>query len=154
MTRRKLNLLFGSNSENDSKNLSESWTAHHCKVKMVFALVCNVRAYYLQKVTSAPSHHSSPFSLKPIDHDHQVNMGVLLLDGAVPPGTLHFVVCILPGEHIGDYWRECKEQSKQHSYHSLKQVTRVLLLFTTINYRWYQSTLQPMHVMMYDKRFF
>lgn len=52
---------------------------------------------HLQKVTSAPSHHSAPLSIKAIDHDHQVNVGVLLLDGAVAPGALHFVVCILSG---------------------------------------------------------
>lgn len=50
---------------------------------------------YLEKITSAASYNCSPLAIKTIDHDHQVNMGVLLLGSAVTPGTLHLIVCIL-----------------------------------------------------------
>lgn len=50
---------------------------------------------HLQKITSTSSHNRSFLSVKPVNHHHQVNMGVLLPDSTVPPGPLYNVVCIL-----------------------------------------------------------
>lgn len=54
-----------------------------------------MRVAHLQKITSASSHNRSFLSIKPVNHHHQVNMGVLLADSTVPPGPLYLVVCIL-----------------------------------------------------------
>lgn len=50
---------------------------------------------HLQEVAPAAGHHGSLVALEAVDHDHQVHVGVLLLDGAVAPGALHLVVRIL-----------------------------------------------------------
>lgn len=54
-----------------------------------------MRVAHLQKVTSASSHDRSFLPIKPVNHHHQVNMGVLLPGSTVPPGPLYLVVCIL-----------------------------------------------------------
>lgn len=56
---------------------------------------------HLQEVAPAAGHHGSLVALEAVDHDHQVHVGVLLLDGAVAPGALHLVVCILRKEGQG-----------------------------------------------------
>lgn len=54
---------------------------------------------HLQEVASAARHDGPLLSLEAVDHDHQVHVGVLLLDGAVAPGALHLVVRILSGQN-------------------------------------------------------
>lgn len=78
------------------KKTTKQLVSEREKYKEGRMLVC-LCSSHLQKVTSAPSHDSSPLSIKAVDHDHQVNVGILLLDGAVSTGALHLVVCILSG---------------------------------------------------------
>lgn len=54
-----------------------------------------MRLAHLQKITSAASYNRSFLPVKPVNHHHQVNMGVFLPDNTVPPGPLYLVVCIL-----------------------------------------------------------
>lgn len=56
----------------------------------------------LQEVAAAPGHNGSPLAIEAVDHDHQVHVGVLLLDAAVAPGALHLVVCVLSGGNQGE----------------------------------------------------
>lgn len=55
----------------------------------------SIRPSHLQEVAPAAGHHGSLVALEAVDHDHQVHVGVLLLDGAVAPGALHLIVCVL-----------------------------------------------------------